>query len=486
MKKIIFAILITAGLTAIVASCSDDFLDVRSTESIEGIDEFNNDAGAKSFVTAVYAKFLDWNVSSFSWNGITSIASDDADKGSDPGDTGTDKQALDMLTHDATSISVLELFEGCYQTVNRANQALLYLPQLNNADPVLRARLTGEVKFLRALTYFNLVRVYGGVPIVDHVPGASQADLDMTLTAKTKQEVYDFIEQDLLAAIDALPEKSAYGAADIGRASKGAARGLLAKVYLYQQRWGDVITQCEAITGYGLTPDYATIWRESQENNIESLFEIQGFGGDPSRGVEGYSLTQGGRGTSGWGWGFNIPSLSLVNTYEPGDVRKDATIIFAGETLWDGRVVSSLIANPRYNEKAYASYTMETYNGNDNQTSKNIRVLRYAEVLLMLAEARNEIGGDAITPLNQVRNRAGLLNTTASGQAALRTAIWHERRVELAFEHDRYFDLVRTGQAQAAFTADGKTFTIGKNELFPFPQRFINEAGGKTAQNPGY
>src|SRR5690606_34692154 len=105
-----------------------------------------------------------------------------------------------------------------------------------------------------------------------------------------------------------------------------------------QQRWSDVIVQCESITGYGLTPDYATIWRESQENNIESIFEIQGFSGNPSKGIDGYSLTQGGRGTSGWGWGFNIPSVSLLNAYEPDDVRRDATIIFAGETLWDGRV----------------------------------------------------------------------------------------------------------------------------------------------------
>ena len=486
MKKIIYTLTICVIFVVTITGCADDFLDVASTDAVEGIEEFNNDEGAKSFVTAIYSKLLDWNVSSFSWNGVTSIASDDADKGSDPGDTGTDKLQLDNLTHDSSSISLLELFEGNYQGINRVNQALLFLPQLDQANPALVARLTGEAKFLRALMYFNLVRIYGGVPIVDRVPSASEADVEMTLRARSKQEVYDFIEQDLLAAIEALPEKGAYGAEDRGRASKGAARALLAKAYLYQQRWSDVIMQCEAINGYGLADDYAALWRESEENNIESIFEIQGFSGTPAKGIDGYSLTQGGRGTGGWGWGFNTPSVSLLNAYEPNDIRKEATIIFAGETLWDGRVVSPLAPNPRYNEKAYASYTMESYSGNDTQTSKNIRVLRYAEVLLMLAEARNETSGDVTTPLNMVRNRANLGVTSATGQAALRLAIWQERRVELAFEHDRYFDLVRTGQAPAAFAAHGKTFIVGKHELFPFPLRFITEANGLTTQNPLY
>jgi hypothetical protein len=415
------------------------------------------------------------------------MTSDDADKGSDPGDTGTDKDKCDALTLDATSLSVQDVFEANYQGISRANIALLYLPKLDKADAALKTRLTGEAKFLRALMYFNLVRCFGGVPIVDHVPVPSSAsDTDMTLICKSKEEVYAFIEADLLEAIAALPEKSGYAISDLGRASKGAARALLAKVYLYQANWQGVKDQCAAITGYNLVSDYATIWREAGEDSVESIFEIRGYGGNPSQGIEGYMVSQGARGTSGWGWGFNTPTSNLANSYEVGDIRKNATIIFAGETMWDGREVSPLVANSMYNEKAYVSNTAEAFNG-DWETTKNIRVLRYAEVLLMQAEAANESGsGDVTGPLNKVRNRAGLANTTAIGQVGLRTAIRAERRHEMAFEHDRWFDLIRTGQAKDAMAADGKTFVEGKHELFPLPQKFITQAAGKSNQNPNY
>jgi hypothetical protein len=282
-----------------------------------------------------------------------------------------------------------------------------------------------------------------------------------------------------------LPEK--YATTDTGRATRGAARALLAKVYLYQKNWQGVKEQCDAIKGYSLVADYATIWREVGEDNAESIFEIRGYAGRPSQGIEGYMVSQGARGTSGWGWGFNTPTVSLANSYEEGDLRKNATIIFAGETMWDGRVVSARVANPMYNEKAYVSNTKENFNGGDWETTKNIRVLRYAEVLLMQAEAANESGtGDVTGPLNKVRKRAGLPNTTAVGQAALREAIRLERRHELAFEHDRWFDIIRTGQAKEVMAIDGKTFVEGKHEVFPFPQRFITQAAGKSTQNPGY
>ena len=489
MKKIFIPLtLLTVALVSI--NCSNDFIEVAPTENIAESDLltiYNNNEGAKSFVTAIYSNALSFSASSFSWNGLTSMTSDDADKGSDPGDTGTDKDKCDALTLDATSLSVQEVFETNYQGISKANIALNYLPKLDKADAPVVSRLTGEAKFLRALMYFNLVRCFGGVPIVDHVPVPSSAtDTEMTLTRKSKEDVYKFIETDLLEAIDALPEKSGYAISDLGRATKGAAHALLAKVYLYQGNWKGVKDQCVAITGYNLVTDYATIWREVGEDSVESIFEIRGYGGNPSQGIEGYMVSQGARGTSGWGWGFNTPTASLSNSYEAGDVRKDATIIFAGEIMWDGRVVSALVANPRYNEKAYVSNTMETFNG-DWETTKNIRVLRYAEVLLMQAEAANESGsGDVTGPLNRVRNRAGLLNTTATGQVALRAAIRAERRHELAFEHDRWFDIVRTGQAKSVMAADGKTFVEGKHELFPIPQKFITQANGKALQNPGY
>ncbi|REG99714.1 RagB/SusD family nutrient uptake outer membrane protein [Flavobacterium aquicola] len=491
MKKIYIAAFVFS--TFFFAGCADDYLDVDQTESISTKDTelFNNDAGATTFVTAIYNKFLNWDMTSFGWIGLSSITSDDADKGSSPGDTGTDKDVLDALTYDASNPSAESTFTANYAGINRCNQALNIIPQLDKADPVLRTRLIGEAKFLRAFMYFTLVKCYGGVPIIDHLPNpSSEADRIMLSTRKSSAEVYAYIENDLNDAIAALPLKSQYSSSEKARASKGAAYALLAKVNLYQKNWQKVIDNCNLVTGYSIVPDYASMFQLAGENGPESIFEINGVGAVPIKGIEGYSNTQGARGAGGWGWGFNTPSESLVNAYEAGDKRKNATIIFAGTTLYDGRFVPLTVENPRYNYKAYSSTFTDAW-----ETDTNIKYLRYAEVLLMKAEALNELGQtyEAIPLLNQIRNRAGLANTVFSSQSDIRMAIWRERRVEMAFEHDRFFDLVRTGQAKAAFAADispsfpnGKTFTEGKNELFPIPATFIRQAGGLSQQNPGY
>lgn len=484
MKKIYISIFALSAY--FFSGCSNDYLDVDQTEAIstKDIELFNNDAGAATFVTAIYSKFLDWNLTSFSWIGLSSIASDDADKGSSPGDTGSDKDLMDALTYNPSSPSTSEIFAANYEGINRCNQALNIIPQLDKADSALRARLLGEAKFLRAFMYFTLVKTYGGVPIVDHLPNpSSEEDRIMQLTRKSSAEVYAFIENDLNDAIAALPNKSEYPAAEKGRASKGAAYALLAKINLYQKNWQRVVDNCNLVTGYAIVSDYASMYKLAGENDAESIFEIQGTGSVPAKGISGYSNTQGARGAGGWGWGFNTPSQSLVNAYETGDVRKNATIIFRGTTLYDGRVVPVTVENERYNYKAYSSAFTDGW-----ETDVNIKYLRYAEVLLMKAEALNELGQTtaAIPLLNQIRTRAGLGNTTAVSQGDVRTAIWKERRVEMAFEHDRFFDLVRTGQAVAAFAIDGKTFVAGKHELFPLPQAFINQAGGLSAQNPNY
>jgi hypothetical protein len=484
MKKIFLPIFILS--MHLLSGCSDEFLDVDQTESIstKDIELFNNDAGAATFVTAIYSKFLDFNMSSFSWNGVSSIASDDADKGSSPGDTGTDKDVMDALTYNPSSLSITEIFSANYEGINRCNQALNIIPQLDKADATLRARLMGEAKFLRAFMYFTLVKTYGGVPIIDRLPNpSSQEDRTMQLTRKSKEEVYAFIEKDLSDAIEVLFDKSQYPSSERGRASRGAAYALLAKVNLYQKNWQKVVDNCNLVTGYAIVPDYASMFRVAGENDAESIFEIQGVGSIPIRGIQNYSVSQGARGAGGWGWGFNTPSESLLNAFEVGDLRRNATIIFAGTTLYDGRVVPTTVENPRYNYKAYSSAIPDA-----EQSDTNIKYLRFAEVLLMKAEALNELNqtSGAIPLLNQIRLRAGLGNTTAVSQADVRIAIWKERRVELAFEHDRFFDVVRTGQAVAAFAIHGKTFVAGKHEVFPLPQLFLNETAGLSSQNPGY
>lgn len=484
MKKVYISMFVLSSI--FLSGCSDDYLDVNETESIltEDIELFNSNEGAATFTTAVYNKFLDFSMSSFSWVGMTSIASDDADKGSSPGDTGSDKDLMDALTYNPSSPSTSEIFRANYEGINRANRAISIIPTLDKADANIRERLVGEAKFLRAFMYFTLIKAYGGVPVIDHVPNpASEEDRLMQLTRKTPDEVYAFIEKDLTEAAAVLPLKSAYSASEKGRASQGAAYALLAKINLYQKNWQKVVDNCNLVTGYSLVANYASMFRLAGENDAESIFEIQGTGTVPIKGIAGYSNIQGARGAGGWGWGFNTPSQSLLNAYEANDVRKNATIIFAGTTLYDGRVVPTTVENPMYNYKAYSSSFTDAW-----ETDTNIKYLRFAEVILMKAEALNELGqtADAIVLLNQIRNRAGLANTTAVSQSDLRTAIWKERRVEMAFEHDRFFDLVRTGQAAAAFTIHGKTFVTGKHEVFPLPQAFIDEAGGLSTQNPGY
>ncbi|MCU7617025.1 RagB/SusD family nutrient uptake outer membrane protein [Chryseobacterium sp. PBS4-4] len=487
MKKSIIALSLLS-LSFLTQNCSSDYLDTSPTQQIaleDLLNEYNNNAGAESFVSAIYGKYLDWNISSFAWIGISSITSDDADKGSSAGDAGSDKDVLDALTFSATSPSFNDVWEGHYQAINRSNQALKYLPLLDKADASLRSRLEGEAKFLRAFSYFILVRSYGDVPLVNRVFENTDEDRMMVFTRKSKAEIYAFIESDLQAAIAALPQKSAYSGNNVGRASKGAAYALLAKVALYQKKWQQVIDNCNQVNGYSLTPNFQDIYKVSGENNAESIFEIQGKGGPGQPGIKQYSQVQGARGAGGWGWGFNTPSQSLVNAYNSeGDTeRRDATIIIKPTILYDGRVVPATVENNYYNGKAYSS----AFTG-DEFSDANIRYLRYSEVLLMKAEAMNELGqtSNAATYLNLVRNRAGLGDTTAVSQADMRTAIYKERRLELAMEHDRWFDLVRTGQAQAAMAANGKTFKVGTHEVFPVPNKFILEAKGLASQNLGY
>jgi starch-binding outer membrane protein, SusD/RagB family len=264
-------------------------------------------------------------------------------------------------------------------------------------------------------------------------------------------------------------------------------------VYMYKKDWINSAAMADAVISsgiYSLAPNYAVVWRQSSEDGPESLFEIQGQNGADGWATGGYFVHQGARGTvtGGYGgWGFNTPTADLEASYEAGDVRKNWTIYQKGQTLWDGAVVQNDVANQRYNYKAYVSQTQET-NYDDWWSGKNIRILRYAEVLLIKAEAANELAqtAQAQAALNIVRARAGLPNTTAATQTTLRTAIWNERRSELAMENDRFFDLVRQGRAGTVLRAHGKPFVDGKHEVFPIPLSQILVSQGKLTQNPGY
>ncbi|SRR5579871_219377 len=506
--KIFYCVVFFNILLAV--SCSKNYLNVPTTSPQPS----NDPNAALDYVTAAYSSLIyidpggGWNYDTHgvSFVAATNIMSDDADKGSYVADQPGIAD-LDNFTTTASNSFAAALWNGHYAAIARTNNAIGALATATNLSTSIVTTRTAEMKFLRAYYYFNLVRFFGGVPIVLYVPTNPRAAVqDTTLvTRASASDVYSkVIIPDLTFAISNLPPK---GQTDVGRITQGAAQTLLAKVYMYLNNWQQVanLTQSVISSGlYSLAPDYSTLWRQVGDNNSESIFEIEtGSLGGQDAGIPLYAEMQGPRNNGGnWdnpsfpdptgdhGWGFCTPTASLVNAYEPGDLRKNATIIFCNlqspngnaDTLWDGYIIPVGTQSATYNYKAYHSEKEETFYNNRDREIKNVHILRYAEVLLMNAEAATQNGGDAVTPLNMVRARAGLPPLSTVDQ----NAVWTERRVELAMEHDRFFDLVRQGRAAAVMQASGKSFIAGKNELLPIPAAQIELSGGRLSQNPGY
>ena len=473
----------------IMGGCKKTFLDV-SPQGQQQTEEFwKDEADATKAVNAMYANLHVWNNVAFAPIAVESMGSDDAEKGSNATDA-TFMNNFDNFTASSTEGQLADFWAGEYQTINFANQVLDNVPNIT-MDESLKTQYLGEAKFIRAYAYFRLVRAFGDVPLRLHVPvDASEYNIPRT----PKADVWAAVEQDLNDAASVLPQS--YGAADLGRVTKGAALALHAKVAMYQQKWQDVFDFTNQVISsgqYSLFPNYEQLFRVQNENNSESIFELQCslVQGNPDASSSQYSQVQGVRGSTGGGWGFNVPTQDLANAYESGDPRRDATIIFRGETTPEGDAIPATGDNPMYNQKSYVPFSSYVTGYNEG-CQQNIRVIRYADVLLMNAEAANELNNtsQALSSLNAVRARARggdnsiLPDVTTTDQAALRTAIWHERRVEFAMEFDRYFDVIRQGRGAEVFGPKG--WTAGKNEVWPIPQNEIDLSAGVLTQNPGY
>lgn len=436
---------------------------------------------------------------------IGDVASDNSVAGGENASDVIALQQVDDYTTTTNNYALEDLWQVAYEGVNRTNYLLKYWDTNLAGDNIAftgKDALKGEVYFLRAYYYFSLVRLFGDVVLfTDRKIGVNDFG---KLQRVPKANVYEQIENDLLSAITTLPPTQVQK----GRITRYAAQALLGKVYLYEEKFDLAATMLENVVNgpFSLVANVDSMFMPGGENGPESVFEIQYSNKSPYYNWQGYTRGQGNyaaqqngvRGLSGSadmpyaaGWSTNLPTQELANAFETGDQRKNATILDieayknANPTFNIKYTVAPYKNTGLYNKK-YQPFKGHTSGQIELNYDNNQRIIRYADVLLMAAEANNRSTTPnvvkALDYLNQVRRRA--FNDTAhdinlSG-SALTQAIWNERRLELAMEGDRFFDLVRTGQAASKLTG----FVVGKNEVFPIPQKEIDISG--LTQNPNW
>jgi len=445
---------------------------------------------------ATYESVRDWyyNAGGFP---IFDIMSDDARKGSNPGDGATTVGPYDVFNHTPTQDGIDRYWNALYVGVKRANVVIEKIPAIT-MDESLKTRYIAETKFIRGLIYFDFVRAWGGVPLV------TTTEPPLKLQRASVEEVYSQIIQDLNFAIENLPLKNEYQGVDLGRATKGAAQSLLARVYLFRHDFVNAEKYAMDVINsnlYGLEPLFVDANGVNGNNGIESVFEVGAIQTENTgSGGNQYANTQGVRGTPNRGWGFNRPTIDLRNSFESGDPRYKGTVINLGDTI-DGINILGDGSTPdiTYDEHGniieIECYTRKVWVPGDNvitQWGHHRRLIRFADVLLMAAEALNENNkpAEALIYLNQVRQRARqgnnniLPDITTTNQSELRDIIFTERRHELAMEGWRFWDLVRTGRVASVLGPLG--FIAGKHELLPIPQSEIDISQGSLVQNPNW
>ena len=524
-----------ACLAIALTGCRDYLTEIEPGTTLLN-DFFTSTAAAKQNVTGCYVPLMwEYNNTYLSEWFIGDIVSDDALKGG--GSTSDMADAYDMENWRTTSQNtlLLDFYRAQYQGIARCNLAIKYISQMEIGTdsiftPTMKNNLLGEAHYLRAYYYFRLVRVFAGVPITTEVIDNSD---NWGIPRASTEQVYNLIMEDLTKANHMLPVRSAMKAEDLGRATKGAAQAMLLKVNLYMaspywnkqltqdaatyyavaKQWGDSII---ASGEYSLCPNYEENFSLAGENGQESVFEIQymevpwgdyGEGFGFTAGSFTQILTRSRSSLIGGGWGFNHPTQNLYDEFEAGDIRRDVAILNPADSLIETPSVEIYLGS-RYLNNKYGMYRDPASQGGGygkwslhaTRGPLNNRQIRYADVLLMYAEACLGAGDEASARayINKVRQRVGLADVATADNATLR----HERRVELAMEGHRWFDLVRwEGVAgnglkahmdayKATETQEAQShiqeFVAGKHEIFPIPQEEIQLNPIEMKQNNGY
>ena len=541
-KALTYSALALATLS--LSSCND-WLTEETPGTTKVSEFFTSLSTAEAVVNAAYVP-MTWEFGTTyypEWY-FGDIVSDDALKGGQDINDGADLRELENFKANSDNEILLGYYRAQWQGIQRANLAIDEIPTTRietegteaDKQAKYRDRYLGEAYFLRGYYYFRLARMFGGMPLIDYVIKSSNK---WAQTRSTMDETLNFAIEDFKRAENLLWEKDKYSNEELGRATKGAAQAMLLKANLYRAdylrnagneteaqkyfaeaaKWGKEVIKS---TQYSLWPNYLDNFRLANENGRESVFEIQyteeatsDYGGEGyTRGTMTTILQRSRSSAFGEaGWGYDRPTQNLYNEYEAGDARRDETIL----TPTDEQIetpAQEIYCGDRMLNRKYAMYNDGTNGGiyklaHATRSPKNNIQIRYADVLLMYAEACCESGDlpSAKTALKEVRDRAGLSQfpytaviqgqtvTFNDNQEDLRKAIRHERRVELAMEGHRWFDLTRWGIAKetmdtymAGETEEAKelygTFQKGKHELFPIPSKEIDLSG--IEQNPNW
>ena len=498
------------------SSCKKDLLDLSPKASYTDANYYKTDGQFKQAVTAAYTPLRDFLNNDFY---VSEMRSDNTFYQGAPANRGTAfvfRENISDFKDGATNSYTAAEWQYLYQLISRANIVISRLKTATGIPETSAKNYDGQCKFLRAFAYFKLARLFGGVPLfLNEVKTPEEAFLP-------RAPVEDVYKQIITDATDAMNELSPPAKfPQTGEATKGSAAVLLADVYVTLKRWAEaeaMLTTLPAM-GYGLNADYTSAFLPANKNSKESLFEVQYLDGTATGAtpnalsfnflprstntalLTGITINNSGNA------GVNTPTPDLISTFEPNDKRLDASIGMAEGTYnasdlftFSAAKSSAGYAGPPAGKvaipyiKKYLHAPLAAITGSGD----NFPVYRYAEALLLLAEAQNEQGKSPLNALNAVRSRVGLGSVSLSDQATMRTIILHERRVELAFENKRWHDLVRTGTALSILNpfgtkiksqfsylpADSRIVTDSRL-LFPIPAA---EVGLNTllTQNPGY